>query len=102
MPKLFDKLITVKLIWNVYPLNIGFRKGRSTVTNLLDITDFIHEEFSEGNQVDSIYFDFTRAFDALDHVILARKLASYSTPYFIYFSIMSFVINRNYSAKQMG
>lgn len=79
-----------------------FRKNRSTVTNLLHITDFIHEQFSKGNQVDVIYFDFTRAFDTLQHSILAEKLATYSTPFFVYNAIIQFVINRNYILKING
>lgn len=80
----------------------GFRKERSTVTNLLHITDFIHNEFTKSNQVDDIYFDFTRAFDTLQHSILAEKLAKYSTLFFIYNAVMQFVINRNYILKVNG
>lgn len=84
------------------PTQHGSRKGRSTVTNLLNITDFIHDALSTRDQVDCIYFDFTRAFDTLDHSILARKLAAYSMPYFLYHTVMSFVINRKYLLKING
>lgn len=41
----------------------------------------------------------TKAFDMVDHAILAAKLAKISTPFLLYLSIMSFVINRTYQLK---
>jgi hypothetical protein len=51
----------------------GFRKGRSTLTELLDHTDFIMENIQTRN-VDVIYLDFEKAFDKVDHGILLHKI----------------------------
>lgn len=55
----------------------GFLAGRSTVTNLACITQFIAEALDEGGQVDVIYTDFSKAFDTLDHGILLQKLFNF-------------------------
>ena len=52
----------------------GFMRGRSTVTNLFCVTQFIAQHIDLNSQVDVIYTDFSRAFDRLDHAILLRKL----------------------------
>lgn len=52
----------------------GFFKGRSTVTNLLEVSQYIAESIDESSQVDVIYLDFSKAFDRLDHNILIHKL----------------------------
>lgn len=52
----------------------GFVGGRSTVTNLLSITQFIADSLDCRLQSDVIYADFSKAFDRLDHGILLSKL----------------------------
>lgn len=53
----------------------GFRKARSTVTNLVTLTDYVYAEMDAGHQVDAAYFDFRKAFDLVDNDILLRKMA---------------------------
>lgn len=55
----------------------GFYKGRSTVTNLFCITDYLSEAIDDGLQTDIIYTDFSKAFDRLDHNILLQKLLNF-------------------------
>lgn len=94
LPKLFDRLLTRKLQSHldqiIPPTQHGFCPNPSTITNLLHLTDFIHTEFSKGNQIDVIYFDFTKAFDTIDHCLLGRKLVERSRPFFLYLVIMFF------------
>lgn len=103
IPKIFDRLLTKRLqqagelIFNQH--QHGFRKGRSTATNLFEVTQLIHDSFSNGHQVDIIYFDISRAFDKLNHRILAQKLARYGMPLQLFLVTMSFVINRKYILK---
>lgn len=52
----------------------GFRKGRSTTTNLINYTEMIHQSFTEKVQVDALYTDFSKAFDKLNHAALLYKL----------------------------
>jgi hypothetical protein len=52
----------------------GFVSGRSTVTNLIEFTSFVLNSMESGCQVDSIYTDFSKAFDKVNHRLLLLKL----------------------------
>lgn len=54
----------------------GFRKARSTTTNLVAHVDYVAAEMDRGHQVDVAYFDFRKAFDLVDNDILLQKLAT--------------------------
>jgi hypothetical protein len=53
----------------------GFFKGRSFVTNLIELTSYVLNCMENGVQVDAIYTDFSKAFDMVSHRLLLRKLA---------------------------
>lgn len=57
----------------------GIIPKRSTISNLICITQHLAENMDEGNQVDVMYgyIDFTKAFDCLDHGVLLTKLCSF-------------------------
>lgn len=59
------------------PNQHGFMKGRSTVTNLLQITQYVTESIDENCQTDVIYTDFSKAFDKLDHILLLNKMSTF-------------------------
>lgn len=56
------------------PFQHGFLKGRSTVSNLVLLNEFITETMEGGSQVDVIYTDYSKAFDRIDHDLLLDKL----------------------------
>lgn len=53
----------------------GFMKGRSTVTNLMEFSNFVIGEIEEGRQVDVVYTDFAKAFDRVNHGLLCFNLS---------------------------
>ncbi|KAL5270097.1 hypothetical protein ACHWQZ_G000973 [Mnemiopsis leidyi] len=55
----------------------GFRSGRSCLTQMLDHFDDIYEGFTRGEDTDSIYLDYAKAFDKVDLNLLVRKLRRY-------------------------
>ena len=55
----------------------GFRTGRSTLTQLLNHFDKIYEGLVDGKDTDSIYLDYAKAFDRVDHDLLISKLERY-------------------------
>jgi hypothetical protein len=55
----------------------GFRSGRSCLTQLLHHFDVALESLTNNSDFDSIYLDYTKAFDKVDHKLLIRKLAFY-------------------------
>ena len=55
----------------------GFREHRSTVLQLLEVLEHWTAAIDENQQVDSIYFDFAKAFDKVPHQRLLTKIKSY-------------------------
>ena len=55
----------------------GFRKNKSTLTNLLEFFDNVVNAIDRKEIVDIIYLDFAKAFDKVPHSKLILKLRSY-------------------------
>jgi hypothetical protein len=51
----------------------GFMKHRSTVTNLLEYASFVLNSIENGWRVDSIYMDFSKAFDRVGHQLFLEE-----------------------------
>ncbi len=54
----------------------GFRHGKSTVTNLLECDTLIANYLNSDTACDVVCFDFSKAFDKVDHGLLCNKLKS--------------------------
>ena len=61
----------------IYHLQHGFVKGRSTVTQLLSVFHEISSVMDGSGQVDMLYLDFSKAFDSVSHKLLIHKLQSF-------------------------
>lgn len=59
----------------IIPEQHGFVKNRSTVSNLVLYANFLFDKMDKRLQIDSIYTDFCKAFDKVDHEILLQKIA---------------------------
>jgi len=68
--------------------------GRSTTTNLLLYHDYINTALEQRTQVDTIYTDFSKAFDTVNHSILINKLSSYGVGGPLLSWLSSFITNR--------
>lgn len=101
--KLFDKIITDRLFNNIKSFiskqQHGFYKGRSTLTNLISISEDLCLNNYNKCQTDVIYIDFSKAFDLVNHHRMAIKLSQLGTPLKFYKLIMNFIINRKYYLK---
>lgn len=100
IPKLLDRLVSVKLSWDMKQVinleQFGFFRGRSTETNLVLYENFILNQMEGGWQVDSVYTDFSKAFDRVNHHLLFLKLKAIGIrdPLLSWFK--SFVTGRSY------
>ena len=52
----------------------GFISGRSTLSQLLHQIEHLIRAWEEGRSTDTIYLDFAKAFDKVDHNILCQKI----------------------------
>ena len=73
---LFDFLYS-KFHYKLSSRQHGFRKGHSTITQLLVFLDEIYTNYDKNVEQVIIYLDFAKAFDNVDHAILLKKLSLY-------------------------
>ena len=78
--KVFERVVRRALVKHLEDNDLlpsgqhGFRAFRSTLTQLLSYWDTILEELEQGNGVDVIYTDFSKAFDKVETGVLIHKL----------------------------
>jgi Reverse transcriptase (RNA-dependent DNA polymerase) len=56
---------------------LGFRKGRSCLINMLTILDTITNNIDLGIDVDVVFLDFAKAFDKVPHERLLKKMEAH-------------------------
>ena len=82
LAKIFEKIVRKKMVEYLEHNNLlndsqhGFRRGRSCLTQLLTHYDTLMTYLEKGHNVDTVYLDFSKAFDKVDHSIIIRKLQS--------------------------
>ena len=80
LTKIFERILRKELVEYLENNGLmnttqhGFRCGRSTISQLLQYLDSIMTLLEEGKNVASIYLDFSKAFDTVDHNILLSKI----------------------------
>ena len=78
--KVFEKVVYNQLYFYLERFNLlnpsqfGFRRNKSTVQAVMDHLEFVYNHLDEGDTVISIFMDFKKAFDCLDHDIILKKL----------------------------
>ena len=61
----------------IYDVQHGFMRGKSTTTQLLDVYHDVLDSVASGKQVDAIYLDLLKAFDKVPHHHLLSKLCDF-------------------------
>ena len=81
--KIFERVIRKKMVDYLEMNDLicnrqhGFRAGRSCLTQLLHHFDDSLESITNNSDFDSIYLDYAKAFDKVDHKLLLKKLQIY-------------------------
>ena len=55
----------------------GFRREHSTASAIFEYVQFLYDNFDKLNSTSSIFVDYSKAFDTIDHEILIKKLLLY-------------------------
>lgn len=79
----------------INPCQHGFFTGRSVQTNLVDHVTFLCDNVMNGGQVDTIYTDFSKAFDMVDHTLLLGKLQKFGINGALLQWFQSYISNRS-------
>ena len=80
--KVFEKVLRNHIVSHLEengllnPGQHGFRTGRSCLSQLLAHFETITKALEEGDNVDVIYLDFSKAFDKVDFLVTLKKLNS--------------------------
>lgn len=78
--KVFERVMRSAIVKHLVENNLlpknqhGFITGRSTLSQLLHQIEQMIRAWEEGKSTDTIYLDFAKAFDKVDHNILCHKL----------------------------
>ena len=106
--KVFERVLKVQIAKHLETNNLinnnqhGFVSGRSTQTQLLQHYSDVFEALSEGVRIDTVYLDFAKAFDKVNHNILQKKMTSHRIKGKIGIWIKNFLQNRKYRVVANG
>ena len=84
------------------PSQHGFVKGRSCLTNLILTREAWAEARDHRTPVDTIFFDFAKAFDRIDHWKLLQRLRSYGIGSPLLGWIKCFLTERRWAVRVNG
>ncbi|XP_045471811.1 uncharacterized protein LOC123678705 [Harmonia axyridis] len=80
MSKIFETLLKTRLVSFLEKNSLlsisqyGFREGRSTISALVHLVEFIIKALDDGDEVMLTCMDLSKAFDCVNHDMLLRKL----------------------------
>ena len=103
--KLMEKLCNSLLLTHLETYDIlcdeqyGFRPKRSTSIAIFNFLTNIINEINNRKIVGTIYLDFSKAFDSINHRLLLDKLKDMGIPLKLFFWIRSYLENRKIKTK---
>ena len=106
--KIFERVIKKNILAHLVVNNLinetqhGFVPGRSTQSQLLAHYKDIYEALEEGVRVDTVFLDFAKAFDKVDHNILMRKVIKHKIKGKVGHWIKEFLTNRKFKVIANG
>ena len=106
--KVFERVMKTPIIKHlesqelIRPNQHGFVSGRSTQSQLLQHYSDVYDALEEGVRIDTIYLDFAKAFDKVDHSILLKKVIDHKIKGKVGLWIKNFLQDRKYRVVANG
>ena len=106
--KVFERVIKSYLLKHLEVNNMirhnqhGFVSGRSTQTQLMQHYCDVFDALQEDVRFDTVYLDFAKAFDKVNHHILIKKLMKHKIKGKLISWIRNFLCNRKYCVVANG
>lgn len=106
--KIFERVVQKNVVAYLEENNLlninqhGFRKGYSCLSELLAHFNDIIDNMSNGNRTDTIYLDFSKAFDKVDHELLLMKIHLFGIQGKLFNWIKAFLCNRTQKVAVEG
>ena len=100
--KVFERVLKVQLVSHRIKNDLLKKNqhvcvaGRNTQTQLLQHYTDVFEAISEGVTLDTVYLDFVKDFDKVNHDILQRKITNHRIKRKVGMWIKDFLNNRKY------
>ena len=98
--KLFERLILNRVgpvIDNLLiPEQAGFRPGKSTTSQVLNLTQYIEDGFEEGKVTGVVFVDLSAAYDTVNHRCLLHKILELTKDIHLTILIESMLENRHF------
>ena len=108
LTKTFERVLRKAIILHLATHNLinnsqhGFTAKRSTMTQLIDYYTFILDHLDKTCNIDSVYLDFSKAFDKCDHGIILHKLKAFGVGGKVGLWVANFLKNRQQQVRIMG
>lgn len=97
--KVFERLMFNALYAHARPListsQHGFIAGRSTLTNLIDCANYVTKSTAKGGQIDTVFSDFSKAFDQVSRNLLLQRLRHYGIEGSMLLWFTSYLVGRS-------
>ena len=103
MSKLFDMMVFDRIRFSmsqhISEEQHGFVAKKSTSTNLLLYSSEISRALEDGDETDSVYTDFSKAFDKVSHSLIMEKLEVMGFGGNLLNWLCSYLVERKYSVR---
>ena len=105
LTKVFERVLRLSIIKHLEtnnfmnPTQHGFRSRHSTITQLLNYYDSVLSILEQGHCPNTVYLDFAKAFDKVDHQILLSKVHKLGIQGKVHTWIKEFLTNRQQSVR---
>ena len=106
--KVFERVVRSAIVKHLVDNDLlpknqhGFISGRSTLSQLLQQVEQMIRSWEEGKSTDTIYLDFAKAFDKVDHNILCHKIKRLGITGKVGVWIREFLVGRSQQVSANG